>query len=85
MYDKENNRITKEIVSFGGHGWKSWDDNRPTVTLYSNDGYGNHVDHFLTIDQTVELIDLLETFIAQAKEAKDNEPMQYPVSDDTPF
>lgn len=82
MYDKEKSIITKEITAFGGHGWKNWDDNTPMVTLYSNDGHGNHVDQFLTVDQAAELVDLIEALIAQAKEAKDHEPTRW---DDIPF
>ena len=82
MYDKENNVIKQEFTAFQGYGWKRWNDNVPMVSITMNDGYGNSSGQSLTIDETLEVIELLKNAIEEAKNTEDNDPSKW---DDTPF
>ena len=82
MYDKENNVIKQEFNAFHGQAWKTYNDNTPMISFGMNDGYGGSVGQTLTVEEAVEVIDLLETLIAQAKETPDHDLSKW---DETPF
>ena len=82
MYDKENNVIQRDFTAFSGNGWKRWDNNAPMVSFSMNDGYGGSAGHTLTIDETLEVIELLNSLIEEAKNSEDHDLSKW---DETPF
>jgi len=73
MYDNEHNVIRREYIAIDAHGWKTWGDNIPTVKLVVN-GYGNSAEQNLDEEEVGQVIEMLQTALAQAKAAKDYDP-----------
>lgn len=84
MYVKSNNALKHEVNAFHGYPWKSFDGNKEMISFTVNDGYGNSVDQFLTVDQAQQVVELLQSLIEQAKALPDNEYHDLTI-DDSPF
>ena len=74
MYDKEKQEIRRDYVGVATYGWKAWGTNAPTVKLVVN-GYGNSGEQNLSIEEAGQVIEMLQTAMAQALEASDNPSM----------
>ena len=71
MYDKEKQEIRRDYVGIATHGWKTWGTNTPTVKLVVN-SYGDSAEQNLTIEEVGQVIEMLQSAMAQALEAPDN-------------
>ncbi len=81
MYDKEHNQIKMEYIAFHIRGWRAF-TNEPKITFSASDGH-SHVEHFLTMQDAEDLIDLIKSAMDDAKAQAANE--NWSPNEDTPF
>ena len=72
MYDKENKEIRRSYTAIAAYGWKTWGDNVPTVKLAVS-SFGTGAEQNLTEEEVMQVIEMLQNALAEAKAAKDHE------------
>jgi hypothetical protein len=70
LYNKDNKEIKREYLAIATYGWKTWGDNVPTVKLVVN-SYGQSAEQNLTEEEVGQVIEMLQSALAEAKAAKD--------------
>ena len=76
-----NNSLKAEYEVFSAYGFKTYSDNKPTVSIQLRDGYAG-VGGYFNEEDIVKMIDVLQTALAEAKNTPDHDPSQW---DDIPF
>jgi len=84
MYNKDNKEIKRDYVAIATYGWKQWGTSIPTVKLVVN-SYGQSVEQNLNIEEVGQVIEMLQTALAEALAAEDHHPSDNPWGDEHPF
>jgi hypothetical protein len=84
MYDKDNKEIKREYSAIAAYGWKQWGTSEPTVKLVVN-SYGQSVEQNLNIEEVGQVIEMLQTALAEALAAPDHSPSDEPWGFEEPF
>jgi hypothetical protein len=83
MYNKDNKELKRDYVAIATYGWKQWGTSVPTVKLVVN-SYGQSVEQNLSIEEVGQVIEMLQTALAEALAAEDHSPSSEPW-DEMPF
>ena len=84
MYNKDNKELKRDYVAIAAYGWKQWGTSIPTVKLVVN-SYGQSVEQNLNIEEVGQVIEMLQTALAEALAAEDHHPSDNPWGDEHPF
>lgn len=76
-----SNSLKAEYEVFSAYGFKTYSDNKPTVSIQLRDGYAG-VGGYFNEEEIVQMIDILEKALAEAKETPDHDPDLF---DEIPF
>ncbi len=84
MYSKDNKEIKRDYVAIATYGWKQWGTSEPTVKLVVN-GYGHSAEQNLSVEEVGQVIEMLQTALAEALAAPDHSPSDEPWGEEMPF
>jgi len=84
MYNKDNKELKRDYVAIAAYGWKQWGTSIPTVKLVVN-SYGQSVEQNLNIEEVGQVIEMLQTALAEALAAEDHHLSDNPWGDEHPF
>ena len=84
MYNKDNKEIKRDYVAIATYGWKQWGPSEPTVKLVVN-SYGQSAEQNLTEEEVGQVIEMLQTALAEALAAEDHHPSDNPWGEEMPF
>jgi hypothetical protein len=84
MYNPDKNEIERTYSALHAFGWKQWGTNEPTVKLFVDGSRGHAGEVNLNAEEVEQVITILRTALAQAKDKPDNEVFENPW-DESPF